>query len=238
MSSTRFSRTATAILAAMALSSAGAYANEGGEASNGGPANVPGDYRSIDSFEMAAAIWLREDGTYAYFLTVGALDETSEGTWRSDGKTVHFTTLPKPVPPEFQMAPRNTEADAPFLIVTSPKGRGFAGIHFDLQCGDGSMVSDFTQTDGWSPETECSNPQWIELWEPIYDLPPVRFDLKGQGGGLHFILVPNSLGIVDFTDKQATLEEDVLTVPMREGYMKFLRTIPKQPASTPDETQQ
>ena len=238
MSSNIFPRTFATMLALMALSSTGVRANEGDEVLNGGPPNVPGKYRSVDSFEMAAGVWLREDGTYAYFLTVGALDEMSEGTWRSDGTTVHFTTLPKPVPPEFQMAPRNVEAGAPFLAVTSPKGRGIWGIHFNLQCGDGTTLTGYTQQDGWSPEEKCSNPQSIELWEPIHDLPPVRFDLKGQEGGLHFILFPNSLGIVDFTDKEATLEGDILTVPMRDTSMKFVRTIPKQPATTPDDTQE
>ncbi len=223
---------------AAALSSTGLHADEGSGAANGGPPNVPGEYRSIDSFEMAAGVLLRENGTYAYFLTVGARDQTSEGTWRSDGKTIHFTTLPTPVPPELQLAPRDMEEGAPFLAIKWPNGKGVWGVNFNLQCGDDTILDGYTQADGWSPEEKCPNPQWIELWESLYDLPPVRFDLRGQNGGLRFVLIPNSMGIADFTGKTATLEGDVLTLREGDASMKFVRTIPKKPASTQNDMQE
>ena len=54
------------------------------------PAPVGGFYRS-NQMEVGAALQLDEDGRFQYQLDYGAVSESAEGSWTSDGKTILLT---------------------------------------------------------------------------------------------------------------------------------------------------
>ena len=54
------------------------------------PAALPGFYIG-NQMEMAAAIELEPDGTFAYALDYGAVSETAEGRWRLEGEKIILT---------------------------------------------------------------------------------------------------------------------------------------------------
>jgi hypothetical protein len=54
------------------------------------PASVGGFYRSNQT-EVGAALQLDEDGRFQYQLDYGAVSESAEGSWTSDGKTILLT---------------------------------------------------------------------------------------------------------------------------------------------------
>ena len=54
------------------------------------PAPVGGFYRS-NQMEIGAALLLDEDGRFQYQLDYGAVSESAEGNWTSDGRTVLLT---------------------------------------------------------------------------------------------------------------------------------------------------
>ena len=54
------------------------------------PAPVGGFYRS-NQMEIGAALQLDEDGRFQYQLDYGAVSESAEGNWTSDGRTVLLT---------------------------------------------------------------------------------------------------------------------------------------------------
>ena len=92
-----------------------------------------GEYTLADAFEMYVGLLLREDGTYRFALSVGALDQTSAGTWQQEGAVVTLTTDPVPTPPGFARAQASQtiveEPDAPSLVrVTWPNGRDIPGV--------------------------------------------------------------------------------------------------------------
>lgn len=195
-----------AILAAFALALATPATAQGDSAA--------GDYTLANAFETYVGLLLREDGTYAFVLSVGALDKTSAGTWEQDGEVVTLTTDPVPTPPAFARAgPDHTiadEPDAPSLVrVTWPNDRDIPGVDIVLECSDGSNASGYTQYDGWSPESPCHSPTAITLRETMHDIGPATFALAGDAtdkdASLHFILVPNDFGVMDMTGATGVL---------------------------------
>lgn len=186
-----------------------------------GPAGL---YRT-DRMEVAGELLLREDGTYAYALSVGALDEASQGRWSAQGDTLTLTTDPVPRPARFTTGPAlalpaGDKEPLPYLAVTLPGGRGLAGIDFTITCRDGQRV------DGWSPDSPgppCDTPQWIELFEPIHAVRSERFPIPAGAGALHFVLVPNDIGIIDLTGATAVIAGDRLTLSRNPGVIGFRR---------------
>ncbi|MBD3729218.1 MAG: hypothetical protein IE933_05880 [Sphingomonadales bacterium] len=186
-----------------------------------------GEYRDVNSFEMFHGLLLRADGTFAYALSVGALDRRSAGTWVREGDVITLTTDPKPVAPEFVAAPDDGAAGAPYLIVTWPDGDGIAGVDVLLGCGDGTQISDYTQYDGWSPGAgTCPDPQWVELEEGIHQIRSPRFPVAGRRGGLHFVLEPHDFGVADLTGTQGVLKEGKLVLTLGGQSAIFERVTP------------
>lgn len=193
-------------------------------------ASPAGLYRADEGPEVAAQLLLREDGSYAYALAYGALDETSQGRWTTKGDTVTLTTDPKPKPAEFVAAtPASTDqgsADTPpaYLTVTLPNGRGLAGIDFTITCVDGIQITGYTQSDGWSRGAEwCGSPQWIQLLEPIHEIESQPLPIAPDATALHFVLVPNDIGRIDLTGATAVIEGDRLTLSRDRGSIRFVR---------------
>lgn len=185
-----------------------------------------GLYRGNEGPEVAAELALRADGSYAYALAVGALDEESQGRWEERDGTITLITEPKPVPPRFAPAPPAT-ADTgppPYLSVTLPNGRGLAGIDFVITCADEKQIADYTQSDGWNfGEERCAVPQWIELREPIHDIASERYPIAPGAKTLHFILTPNDIGHVDLTGATVQIAGDALVLSRAEGQIRFRR---------------
>lgn len=219
----RRSITAFALAAVAALLPSSALAQEQVEQ------GAAGEYRDEDSFEMFHGLLLREDGTFLYALSVGALDQQSAGTWTQQGGTVTLTTAPTPVPPEFREVAPDEGEDAPLVQVSWPHGGGVALVDVTLGCADGSVVAGYTQLDGWSPPDDepCADPQWLELTVPMHDIRSPRYDLAGRVQGLRFVLEPNDFGIVDLTGTTGTVKGDRLVLTLRGVQRVFVRTPPQ-----------
>lgn len=190
-------------------------------------ADAPGQYRLAEGPDAAGGLLLRQDGTYRYFLIVGALDEESGGTWVRQGDALVLTTEPKPVPPVFERAvPRSPEAegeDPPFLLVTWPDGRGIPGVDFVIGCSDGAVMEGYTQSYGWTPSGRiCPEPQWIELSDPFHQIRSPRYPINSGERQLRFTLVPNDLGTVDLTGATVTFTGEAAILHRPEGEMRFL----------------
>ena len=187
---------------------------------------VVGYYRLTGEQDAAGELLLRGNGQFKYALEEGALDEHAEGRWARHGKRLSLTTIPKPVPPVFRIAPRSADApNAPTLHVTWPDGRGVAGVDFRIGFDSGNPVIDYTQYDGWTmPADEHRIPRWIELIEPIYGVVSPRYPIDSAARGtLNFVIVPNSIGVVDFDGMVVDVLPDTLLIHRGEGEMRFVR---------------
>ncbi len=185
-----------------------------------------GDYRLAGGPDTAAELLIHADGKFQYALEEGALDEQAQGRWTRHGDMLVLETLPKPVPPLFRLAPRSAPApNAPTVFVTSPDGHGIAGVDFRIGFDSGAPIVDYTQYDGWKmPAGEHRIPRWIELVEPIYGIVSPRYPIAdGPGGTLNFVIVPNDVGVVDFTGVVVNVLPGGLLVHRGQVEMKFVR---------------
>ena len=195
-------------------------------------ADIAGEYRDRSSFEMFHGLLLREDGTFEWAISVGAMDRRSSGTWAINGAEITLTTTPTPVAPEFAQAESSDAADAPFLQVSWPNGNGIAGINFTLLCADGKQISHYTQENGWDlVPGECDEPLSISLTESIHEVGPAYFDLEGQTGGLRFTLVPGDFGVEDMTGSIILQTEDGILLGLRGDFVEMVRVDSDQPVS-------
>lgn len=159
-----------------------------------------GTYRLVGEQDVASGLRLQSDGRFQYFLSAGALDEQARGRWRVSGRVLTLTTEPAPVPPVFRPGP-SARTEAPLSVkVSSPSGSGIAGVDLRIGFDEGAPVEDYTQEDGWSLAAgEKRIPRWIELKVPMHDIASPRFPIDlASGNALHFTLVPNDLGVIDF----------------------------------------
>lgn len=187
---------------------------------------VAGHYRLAGVHDAAGELLLRDDGQFEYELAYGALDEHAKGRWVRHGTVIALTTLPKPVPPVFQLAPRSTPApDAPTVRVTWPDGRGVAGVDFRIGFDAGDPIVGYTQEDGWRlPPDEHRAARWIELAEPIYGIVSPRYPIDRAGSGtLNFVIVPNDIGAVDFSGMVVDTLPGELIIHRGRGEMRFVR---------------
>jgi len=186
--------------------------------------SLASDYRLTGEQDVASGLRLQPDGHFKYFLIAGALDEQAQGRWTADGGVVTLVTEPTPVPPLFRRsASERTDAAALRVKVSSPEGRGIAGVDVRVGFDQGPPVEDYTQEEGWSlPAGEKRTPRWIELKVPMHDLASPRFPIDLAGGnGLGFTLVPNDLGVVDFRGVKVEVAEGALIVHRGPARLRY-----------------
>jgi hypothetical protein len=183
-----------------------------------------GHYRLVGVHDAASELILYPDGRFEYALAYGALDEQAQGRWTSDGKTVHLTTVPKPKPAVFSAGQAEHNADAPFTIkVTSPDGRGLAGVDFQLTFDSSDPVESYTQEYGWSLDpADNRTPQSIRFAVPMYGLESRIFPIDAaKANQFTFILTPNDLGVVDFANVEVTIEKGDLVLHREGGDLRY-----------------
>ncbi|MEO7178403.1 MAG: hypothetical protein ABIW83_06130 [Allosphingosinicella sp.] len=181
-------------------------------ASDRGPA---GSYRLVGEQDVASGLRLQPGGRFQYFLSAGALDEQAQGRWSATRGVVTLVTEPAPVPPVFEAAPPASTAEAALTVkVGSPGGDGIAGVDLRIGFDEGDPVEDYTQEYGWSlPADEKRIPRWIELKVPMHDIVSPRFPIDlAAGNALAFTLVPNDLGVLDFTGIRVEVAKKALVV--------------------------
>jgi hypothetical protein len=184
-----------------------------------------GHYRLVGVHDAASELILYPDGRFEYALAYGALDEQAQGRWTSDGKTVHLSTLPKPKPAVFSAGRSQRDAGAPFAIkVTSPDGRGLAGVDFRLTFDSGDPVESYTQEYGWSLDpADKRRPMSIRFEVPMYGLESQVFTVDvATANQLTFILTPNDLGTIDFENVPVTIGENALIMHRQGGDLTYV----------------
>lgn len=187
---------------------------------------VVGLYRLEGVHDAAGELVVLADGRFEYALAYGALDERAQGHWLRHANGLDLMTEPKPVPPSFQPAPRGAQTpEAPTVRVAWPNGRGIAGVDLRIGFDSGDPVDAYTQEDGWRlPPDEHRALRWIELAEPIHGIRSARFAIDDAAQGtLNFVLVPNDIGVVDFSGMPVDVLPDRLVVHRGGGEMLFVR---------------
>ena len=225
-------RKAATILTTLALIGAAPAASQEHE-------SAVGDY-SGNAMETASGLRISADGTFQYYLSVGALDLRAAGTWERQGDLIRFTSDPKPVPAEFVWKGFRTTPDAPFLaIVTGAQGKPFDYASLTVVCANGAHISEQAQLGIWSPseDDECDQPEKVKLRLGMYDIESRPFDLNGPlkpaaGQTIVFEFLPNDIGTADFSEVTGTLTEEGMTITGPLGEQSLRRI--EMRSETPD----
>lgn len=176
--------------------------------------------------ELASGLWLKADGTFQYFLTVGSLDEAAKGRWTTVGNRITLINDPVPVPPMITQGPATVEAAGGFrLKVALPSGRGVQGVDVLVGFDRGEPASGYTQTDGWAlARDEKREPRWVQLSMSSYGLTSPRFPVDAKkANSITYTLTPNDIGVVDLRTAPVTVKGDVLSLARQGQMMLFER---------------
>lgn len=199
-----------------------------------GASEFVGDYDG-NAFETASGMRISADGTFQWYVAVGALDMRASGTWDHEGETIIFTSDPKPVAPEFAWRGFARTPDAPFLsIVDSASGNPFDYASITVVCANGQRLSEQAQLGIWSPseDDDCDVPEKVQLTQSNYEVESRAFDLNGPlkpkpGQTLVFEFRANDLGVADFTGVSGRLDEGVLRIRGPLGSQDLRKIIPR-----------
>ncbi len=184
------------------------------------------------SFESAMRMIIREDGTFAWGLSVGALDLRAEGSWQQDGQRIVLTSYPVPVAPEFRRVGFEIAPNGPLVkVVWATNGEPFQYASINLTCHNGAEFYEQVYAEGWSPpEGECDKPVSLRLTQSIHGITSKEYDLSGASnsddvGTLVVEFHPNDIGVADFSGLIGVLEEGMLKLQGGEWPLE-LRKLP------------
>lgn len=179
--------------------------------------------------ELASGLWLKADGTFQYWLTVGSLDETANGTWTAKGSRITLVNDHPVKPPAITVGPATRDALTRLrLQVVTPSRRGVPGIDLVVGFDKGETEEGYTQATGWTlPTDHKGEPRWVMFSMKSYGLRSARFaiDLRAANA-LTYVLAPNDIGLVDAGTMIVTTDHDGLTVVRDEQPMRFERHRP------------
>lgn len=208
------------------------------------PSEFVGTYNG-NSFETAMGMIVREDGTFAWGVSVGGLDLRAAGTWetrRIEGRDfILFTSDPVPVAPEFgppeiiESGYESTPEGGPLVkVVRASNGEPFVYASVRLTCANGSDFYSDIDAEGWSPPPgECDAPVSLQLQQsnynvmsPVYDLAETFVVEPGQT--IRFEFRANDLGVADFTGMSGLLEDGILRVSGGEWPLELRKNPPRE----------
>jgi hypothetical protein len=176
--------------------------------------------------ELAAGLWLKADGTFQYWLTVGSLDETAKGSWTASGPRIKLVNDHPVKPPTITPGPATKDACTRLnLKIVTSSGRGVLGVDLMVELADGKTEEGYTQADGWTlPAGQKSEPRWVTFSMDSYGLRSPRFpiDLRAANA-LTYVLTPNDIGMVDTSTMTVAADRDGLTVTRKGQSMRFER---------------
>lgn len=177
---------------------------------------------SGSAMEMAAALDLRPDGRFDYWLSYGALDETSSGRWRREGNRILLTSDPF-TPPRIALAGRGSNAVGVEVRLEIPEGfsrQYFAAV---VTFASGERRPMHLSEEGLSFAVDPADPPVsLQLILPIAMLESEVVQLDGaKGWRIDFRFEPNELGKVDLTDTPLGIEDGALILERYDRRVRF-----------------
>lgn len=183
--------------------------------------SLAGRYRG-SAMEMAAALELRPDGRFAYWLAYGALDESASGRWRREGNRILLTSDPF-TPPRIALV-RSARASAGVdVLLDVPQGISRQYFSAVVTFATGEQRPMQLREEGLSFAIDPTDPPIsLRLVLPIYMLESEAVPLDGaKGWRLDFRFEPNELGKVDLSDTSFSIEDGTLILDRYDRRVVF-----------------
>jgi len=188
---------------------------------------LPGIYRS-HQMEVGAGLELKEDGRFRYALDYGAVSETAEGKWTSDGKTVRLTSEPMPRAPAFEIVRDDPAPVGELWVDFQDPGFSWGGpLEMLLTVeGEKALLRGEPDTSG---RVHAGGKRILAIQPivPVYEQFGAPLPLSPDRG--HKIIVrflPNDLGKARFSNQPMTIDGDALVIERYETPIRFKRVGP------------
>jgi len=172
---------------------------------------VIGTYCLVGVREVGSCIRLSPGGKFEYFLSYGAYDERSEGTWKLEKGEIVVDSLPYDQKPTFSFKRTQKSDDGGFdVIVVSRRDQPIAGIEVKVTCDGTKKDAGVTQAGRF--KVDCTNaPTAVTLGLSMFGLAPQTIDVAGQAGAdkaYVFEFAPGDLGKKKFVEQRLKVGAD------------------------------
>ncbi|MGZ3171849.1 MAG: hypothetical protein ACXWI5_06255 [Croceibacterium sp.] len=190
------------------------------------PADLVGTYNG-SQMEVGTGLRLEANGRYEYYLSYGALDEMSQGTWAADGDAIVLTS-DKYKLPAFELISSNPGA-APTLDVSLDVPKGLELQYFSallLRPDHTASEEQFDEGPLHIPLSGANHPTGFLLGLEVFDLMSEPYDIPPNTRAMHFRFVPNDLGKVAFDHKRLPRDGDAFVLDRFGRTLKFHKEQP------------
>lgn len=189
------------------------------------PRSLAGLY-VIHQMEMGGALELQHSGHFRYELDYGAVSETAEGDWTSDGKTVRLTSNPMPVEPDFALV-RDDPAPAGELYVAVEDGPfgTWTPLTVELQVdGFDRPILAYAEDDGRVEPPEGHRILSVKMQLPAYETGGAPVELSAdRGHHMLFRVEQNDIGTAALRGETLTLDGSSLVMHRYDADIVFRR---------------
>ena len=173
-------------------------------------AKVIGTYCLVGVMEMGSCFRLSPGSKFEYFLSYGAYDERSEGSWKLAKGEIIIDSLPYDRLPTFSFK-RMEKGDAYDVIVVNTRDRPIAGIDVAVTC-DGK-TRDAGQTQEGRFKVDCASaPTAVALGLSMFGLAPQTIDVAARASADSRVYVfefdPGDLGKRKFVAQRLQIGAD------------------------------
>jgi hypothetical protein len=194
-------------------------------AQGGSPDSLVGLY-ATSQMEMAGALELQPGGHFRYQFDYGAVSESAEGDWTSDGATVRLTSNPMPTQPAFTVV---SDLPAPagelFVAVEEFQRETWSPLTVELTVeGVDEPVLAYADEDGRVYAPDARQIDSVKMLVPVYETggDPVRLS-PDRGHRLLFRLEPNDMGRAAFRNEPLKVEHSSLIMHRYDTEIIFRR---------------
>jgi hypothetical protein len=187
------------------------------------PAGLTGLYRS-NEIEVGAELELQPGGRFRYALDYGAVSETGEGVWSSDGSTVRLTSRPMPRLPRFVLVRDDPAPPGEVRVKIAPPGLNWpAPLKVEVSFAGAPPIVLRTDSAGRLP-LQGKIATVVKPLVPIYESGTAPVALAaGRGHRLLFRFEPNDLGTARFDREPLTIDGDTLILRRYDRRIRFTR---------------
>ncbi len=190
------------------------------------PADLVGTYNG-SQMEVGTGLRLEANGRYEYYLSYGALDEMSQGTWTADGDAIVLTS-DKYKLPAFELIGSQPGA-GPTLDVSLDVPKGLDLQYFSallLRPDHTASEEQFDEGPLHIPLSGANHPTGFLLGLEVFDVMSEPYDIPPNTRSMHFRFVPNDLGKVAFDHKRLPRDGDAFVLERFGRTLKFREELP------------
>jgi hypothetical protein len=172
------------------------------------PSSLAGTYNGNES-EVESELRLEPNGRFKYYLSYGALDETSEGTWTADANGIVLTSDPVKSPIIQYLGYEGGRGSTVTITLEAPQQLPWQLFSVLVLHADGKVAQiPFDSGSLQLPLTGADAPRKIAVAFPLYQVASPPYDISPAVGAIHFRFVPNDLGKIAFDHHRLPWDSD------------------------------